>query len=187
MKNSKIYTHSGKLTTKLEAPGAILMDYFIEDCYTQHVIEKGSSSLLGLYIKKGYVKIKSLFSHTWHKKDVSGTILYVYAHNNDVAYMNCKRIELDVPFQSWEYNHFKVELSEQGDILKLEYDEKLLEGMFKLGFEDALVNKPRKRLSGELLIVYSLGYNLCNRTDGDASVANLKQYLKESNETIKKR
>lgn len=179
MKNSNIYIYSGKLETKLEAPGAFLLNYYIEDSYTKHIINKGANTTIGLYVKKGYVKIKSLFSHTWEKKDVSGTMLYIAEHNWDIEHMSCKTIELDIPFQSWEYNYFQVELNEQGDILNLEFNEELLEGMFKLGFEDALVNKPRKRLSGELLTVYSLGYNLCNRTDGDMSVANLKQYLKQ--------
>ena len=169
MRQSNIYIYSGELVTKLEGSAGLLLDYHIEDCYTKHVINRGANTLIGLYIKKGYVKYKQILSSGWNKKDVSGEIIYIAEHNWDINSMSCQSLDVDVPFYSWEFNRFKVELNEQAEILNIEYDKELLEGLFIRGFEDALVNKPRLKLSGALLNAYSNGYNLCNKTNGDMS------------------
>jgi hypothetical protein len=165
MRKVNIYLYHGEAKLLFEGAGAMLQDFHIQDCYTKHVIAQKEYTLVGLYIKSGYVSIKSLFSHKTEKRDLAGEIVYVKEHTIDTM-MSCNYIETDIPFFSWDTNRFKATISESGELLDVTYDEEILVKMFSDGFADALVNKPMKKLDGVFMIVYALGYNTCNKTDG---------------------
>jgi len=166
MKTTDIYVYGGEFELKLEGQGAMLLDYHIQESHTKHVVNKGADALIGIYIEKGYVKYKSLFGRSWETKNVSGTILWVKEYVLVDNHVSCKKINTDIPFHSWEFNHFSVELTKDVSIHKLEFDEKLLIASFNMGFTDALVNKQMQKLPGAFMAAYVLGYNACNRTDG---------------------
>jgi hypothetical protein len=167
MRKSSFYIYSGKAFFDL-ARQDILLDYTIEDCYTKYIQARGANEYVGLYIKKGTVKMKSIFGYKTVTKDVSGEMLWVSFTHNEFDRMSQRKVETEIPFHSWPLNHFDVELDESGKIIKLEVKEEVLLSLFKMGFADALVNKARMRgLDGIFLQAYSLGYNICNRTDGE--------------------
>jgi hypothetical protein len=166
MKKSHIYIYDGPAEFKLEGKSGFLLDYNIQDCYTEQVINKGANSLIRLRITKGTLKSKHLLSKLWAIDDVSGKILCVKEHHISFDYMNSQKIELDIPFYSWELNRFTVEFNENKDIINIELDESVLLNLFNQGFKDSLINKPMKKLHGPLMKAYSIGYNICKKTDG---------------------
>lgn len=167
MRKSSFYIYSGKAFFDL-AKEDILLDYTIEDCYTKHIVANGANETVGLYIKKGTVKARSMFGYKEIKEDVSGKMLWVSFTHNEFDRMSQVKVETEIPFHSWPLNKFVAELNEDGKIIKLEIKEEVLLSLFKMGFADALVNKARMRdLDGIFLQAYSLGYNICNRTDGE--------------------
>lgn len=184
MRKASFYIYSGKASFDL-AHEDILLDYTIEDCYTKHVHAKGPNETVGLYIKKGTVKMKSIFGYKTITKDVSGEMLWVSFTHREFDRMSQRKVETDIPFHSWPLNCFEAELNEDGKIIRLEVKEEVLLALFKMGFEDALVNKARMRgLEGLFLTAYSLGYNICNRTDGEP-VDDELTFVRESIEVSK--
>lgn len=169
----KTRIYRGKMLIEL-AKEDVLYNFHISDSYTKFVKHSGATVLLGICIKSGHVEAKSIFDRFWQKTEIEpDTVIWVYEHNNSFYNLDFKSVEDGMEFYSWELNKYDLEFSESGEILKINFTDEILHAFFNLGFEDALTNKQLKKFGGLMGEIYILGYNSCNRTNGDVVDANL--------------